>query len=123
MKLYYISCPIYNATILLFTGPREIVHKWFERHDITIAINPDSYMEAGQFNPENATDKKFYLWVGDFKQNAEDVACAIHEFFHVVSLILLEVGIKHNNETEEAYAYLLSWLSAEVFKRLFKYTK
>ena len=38
-----------------------------------------------------------------------------HEIYHLVKLILNHRGVKYCEESEEAYAYLIDWLTDEIY--------
>lgn len=39
-----------------------------------------------------------------------DKSVLLHECVHAVSFLLMERGIPHNDDTDEIYAYTLTWL-------------
>jgi len=41
-----------------------------------------------------------------------------HEIFHVVEEITTHAGVKHGRKSSEAFAYLTSYLTTEIYKRL-----
>lgn len=48
-----------------------------------------------------------------------DYGCLQHEIFHAVSSILWHIGMKLEIKTsDEAYAYLIGYLTEEVYKRI-----
>jgi hypothetical protein len=42
-----------------------------------------------------------------------------HEVFHAVSFILHRIGLPHTLESEEAYAYLIQYLTEQIYKSVF----
>ena len=48
------------------------------------------------------------------------MALLIHELSHATNFILREVGIPHTESTEEAYTYLLEYLTRETLERITK---
>jgi hypothetical protein len=41
-----------------------------------------------------------------------------HEIFHAVEFLMDRIGMKLTNESDEAYAYLISYLTEEIYKKL-----
>lgn len=41
-----------------------------------------------------------------------------HEIFHVAEFIMDRIGIKHSLECSEAYAYLIGYLTEEIYKQI-----
>lgn len=49
----------------------------------------------------------------------EDYATLQHEIFHAVSFILNDIGMKLViNESDEAYAYLIGYLTKEIYNKI-----
>ena len=44
-----------------------------------------------------------------------DYAMLVHELFHVTDFVLCRVGVKLSRKSDEAYAYLLQYLTEKVF--------
>lgn len=44
-----------------------------------------------------------------------------HEIFHCAFAILTKVGINLNRETEESYAYLIQFITQEIYKNILKW--
>ena len=61
-------------------------------------------------------EKSHVIW---FK-NIPGVGLLSHESFHSVHHVLQLSGLALNNETEEAYAYLLDWTVKEIGFRIWK---
>ncbi len=47
-----------------------------------------------------------------------DLACLQHEIYHAVNYILSFIGIKYSDDSEEAYAYLITYLTEQCYKKL-----
>ena len=45
-----------------------------------------------------------------------DNGCIAHEIFHAASMLLRSRGIELSEESEEAYAYLIDWMTSIVYK-------
>lgn len=51
----------------------------------------------------------------DFRDNPYDRGILAHEVFHVVCFIMEHVGMKLHDSSDEAYAYLTSYLTEEIY--------
>lgn len=47
-----------------------------------------------------------------------DYATLQHEIFHAVEFLFHRIGIKHSIDCGEAYAYLIGYITEEIYKRL-----
>lgn len=41
-----------------------------------------------------------------------------HEIFHAAELIAKQIGLKHCDQSSEAFAYLIDYITEEIYKRL-----
>lgn len=51
-------------------------------------------------------------------KSVEGFACLMHELVHVCSFIFDRIGMSHNRDTDEAYAYLFGHISERVLLEL-----
>lgn len=56
------------------------------------------------------------LWLQSLTQSPDDVSTLAHEALHAAYDILKNVGIPLGNDSEEAYAYLISHITEKVLK-------
>lgn len=54
------------------------------------------------------------IWLNKFPETVEDYGDLVHEIEHAVYYILESRGLKHTAESDEAYAYLSSFLFCEI---------
>lgn len=52
------------------------------------------------------------------KSNPSDHGVLAHEIFHITTFILAQCGLKLNDKSYEAYAYLQGYITQEIYKRL-----
>jgi hypothetical protein len=51
-------------------------------------------------------------------KNPIEMSLLQHEIFHAVGFIMSEINTPLNNDTHETYAYLIQYLTEEVYKEL-----
>jgi len=102
-------------------------------HDIVISIGQsdnDLYMEI----KENVSKKEFKKYMSKqisiatthkmssgailirFKEDIDDPGIVAHEAFHAVIFLLEKIGMKFSSDSEEAYAYLIEYLTNQILK-------
>lgn len=59
-----------------------------------------------------------FLWVRSFPENANSIAVLSHEIFHIAEYILDHIGMELCWKTREAYAYLIEYITREIFENL-----
>lgn len=62
-----------------------------------------------------------FLHVKDFPTTPKSKANLAHEIFHCCSDMMEYIGAKHDNASEEPYAYLISWLTQSIYTEIDKY--
>ena len=118
MKKKRIEESVYGSYIYLVWGcPRKEIIRWlnrksgleFEEKD---EFGTDTFGSTFIIRYEDRTD--LYIWVN----NKKNIPSLVHELSHVVYHTLSSVGIQHNDDTDEAYAYLLTFYVRECLKAL-----
>ena len=74
------------------------------------ASGKDEY--EGSFSVED--DGYTLIWVRKLPESVGDYGNLIHEIEHCTFEILNSRGIKHSDDSDEAFAYLLGWLYEEI---------
>lgn len=129
-KAFKINLPIYNQEIifLFHLSDKEIRQRI---KNIIPSIKTEEQFQdflspiPGKLNSVQARTTIYdnggicvrYYDLVDIK-TVEGLSCLSHELIHVCSYIFERIGMKHNEETEEAYAYLHGHLFREVLKKL-----
>lgn len=54
------------------------------------------------------------IWMRNTPKDDGDMAVLAHEVYHAVSFLLRSIGIDHNSDTEEAYAYTFEYLFGNI---------
>jgi hypothetical protein len=63
------------------------------------------------------SDTKGFQIIFSLKSLKKDpVEIISHESLHMTSMVLRNKGIEHNEDTEEAYAYMTGYLSSKIYK-------
>lgn len=52
----------------------------------------------------------------NYPETPEDFGILVHEIFHCVSMILRDLGFKLKDASDEAYAYLIGYLTKKVYE-------
>lgn len=65
----------------------------------------------------NSTNQTF-IRLKHYPKTCSDYGDIAHEIFHAVEFIFHKIGLHHSVESGEAYAYLVGYLTKEIYKRL-----
>lgn len=115
-ETYKINIPIYRTTIHLFFGNIEDCKKAIiadGQNEITAtAWVKDNDKYEGAFTVEETGYT--LIWLSKFPESVGDYGSLIHEIEHCTFDILNSRGVKHSDDSDEAFAYLLGWLYEEI---------
>lgn len=61
-------------------------------------------------------NRAFILWLRDFPRGAQGHGWLAHEIFHTADLMLRGAGITLSNDSDEAFAYQIDWLTRRIYE-------
>lgn len=111
-----IPIDIYNTDLLVVVGTTEDLENALKGH-----LGEEEGEEAYALMAEDISDISLgrsallecgavAMWMPD----ASDKATMAHEIFHVVTYITEKVGIRLSHDSDEAYAYLIGYITKKV---------
>ena len=116
-SLLTIPISIYRTKLKVFFGSVKDCCKAMKKDGV-----PDYYIEEwgkhasyynGMYYEEDEHDYRL-LWLDKIPVSVDDYGSLVHELSHAVFHILDDKGLKHTNESDEAYAYLIGYLYSEI---------
>ncbi len=114
------SDPLYGSGFVLLCGPGVEALAWLARTFGPVTEFDGAADMAGQTAWIERKGKRYAaIWFPEFSADKiEDVAMLAHESFHATDFVLSDRGFKLSDDSDEAYAYYLSWVFRECLKRL-----
>ncbi len=61
-----------------------------------------------------------FIWMDKKPESCEDYGILAHEIFHTVCFLMDRIGVKYSNEADEAFAYMIGYLTTEILKGINK---
>jgi hypothetical protein len=117
MKPFIVDWKIYPYDTVVFLGQsEEEVEKWLEKRINPYQEEKDFLKMYGDGRTVMLKGRQTVLWLA--KKPKKGCPILAHEIFHVVSFLMDRVGIPLTNESDEAYAYAISYLTQEINKKL-----
>ena len=73
----------------------------------------------------NFCNNAFIVWQPHLPQSVFDMQFLVHEIFHATKALLENAGISLSDESEEAYAYLIGYITKKVLESfpIYKFDK
>lgn len=119
-----IQIPIYKTALLIYFGDRDGLLKAVKKHggkaqrkEIEAMLPDESEVTDG--STYLTKDRSVTIHLPSTPTTPRDVAVLNHELSHATNYILMSVGMQHTEETEEAYTYLLEYITLKATERLF----
>ena len=119
MNSFVVDCGTYPFDILVFFG--ENVEDLF--NDIKGKLSKSDFkgLKKSEFKAGKAIildTNQTVLWLREKPTTPTDFGLLSHEIYHCTGFILRSIGIQYSEETEEAYAYLIQYLTEQIYKKL-----
>lgn len=115
-----IEIPIYNQDIMIHFGDiqelKAELTKYFDEVDTYRILQVATECQDGITIHDEPTQKILVIMPTP-PSRADDFGTLIHELSHAVNYIMKQVGVKPSEDSEEAYTYLLGYLTKEVFQK------
>lgn len=111
-----IPIDIYNTDMLLVVGTeeelRESLEEYLEKEDAKDAYNvmAEDISDISLGRSASLSGGQVVLWI----PNKDDKGTLAHEIFHVVCYVMENVGISLCHESNEAYGYLIGYITNKV---------
>lgn len=121
MKYKIIPIDIYCRDILVVFGDVAFLRKAIRKYHTQ--EQTDAIMNGCNFD-NNQKGKTIYssyhnafiLWLNHTPQSAFDMQFLAHEIFHAANAILVAIGVNLSYDSEEAYAYLIGFLTKRIIE-------
>lgn len=118
-KLYFkIKPDIYPATIHVSIGQTD---EEFTKSTKTTKKPLEDFMHMEKLNFDGIVERRgsqIYMRLGSFRFLPYHYGVLSHEVFHVVEEIAKMVGLKHSGKSSEAFAYLIGYITEEIYDKL-----
>lgn len=111
-----ISIDIYNIDVLFCCGSKEELEQALKKH-LDKEDAKDAYTVMVRDIRDNTLGRSAILNSGQtalWIQDINDKGTIVHEIFHVVCYIMERSGISLCHESDEAYAYLIGYITNKV---------
>lgn len=115
-KIFKISLPLYKTDMLVCLGIS--IDKWAKRYGEEFNATLDSRSSSAEaccFRKEPGVSSVCCLWFANRNPPASTIA---HEVFHAACTVLWAKGLSLDGSSEEAFAYLIEFLTSEITRRL-----
>lgn len=122
IRTFRIDVGIYNYSFIVCIGDRkksiEFINETQElKNSDVYPINELLDYNGGVFTKDG---KPTILWLPYIPKTPSDFSDLFHEIFHVVCRILKRVEIPLTESTEEAYCYLIGWITKQFWLEIKK---
>ena len=114
--------PIYDRTVIYHHGERDELEKYLERHfkSKTVANDIADHVSWGNLGCVVGAPEmdEIIIHVHRLPDDCIMYGTLAHEIFHVVNNIADRAGLKLNDGSDEAYAYLTGYITETIYRGL-----
>lgn len=120
---FFVTVPLYDIQLLFMCG-------YDQQAAANIAQNSGFSDEVAGWLLEGSgyagytlndtQSHKVLVHLPEFPTTPDQYGTVTHELFHATEMILHKVGISYSAKSSEAYAYVIGFLSAQVFESLWE---
>lgn len=112
-----VSVDVYNQEILIFSSEHDF-HKWLKKNPIQDQEEMESRISmcAGLAGILCTVEDEIAYWFIFLEE--KDLSTLSHEALHISYMLLAMVGVEHDVNNHEAFAYLQGFIFKEVARKL-----
>jgi len=117
--MFIVDCQVYPFQIIVYFGQdRKPLYKELSKYIPKSSIDTLKTFEFKKGKSIMFPTGQTLLWLDEKPNSVNGLATLNHEIFHCVCFILERVGIIYSNSSDEAYAYLIEFLTKQIYNEL-----
>lgn len=120
MNTTIIKCGTYPIEIMVSFSKEELI-KDLSKYIPTPDLDEITSILEGQAKTIMLEDNQIILYMESVPKTFNEMAILQHEIFHCVSYLMECVNIPHCEQTEEAWAYQIQYVTKEIYEK-FKFS-
>jgi hypothetical protein len=116
-RTFIVPINLYISDVLFFFGPTEGL---LDKLKALGYSNPDGLKEHQFGSGFTGMDDggRTFVWMPSVPKTAEEFGTLAHEIYHATCFVMDRKGIKYSKKSDEAFAYLIGYLTFSCYKRL-----
>jgi hypothetical protein len=114
-----LSSPLYTSTLNLLYGPYKEARRYIQQrceYDIGDKEPKGMFVYSHDKLDKEFEGRIYFLIILKNEWMAEDYATIVHELHHFTHIALHNIGIKHCEDSEEAFAYFQGYFMERVIR-------
>ena len=117
--MFIIDCQVYPFQILVYFGQdKKPLFKELSKYLPKSSIETIKIFEFKRGKSIMFPTGQTLLWLNEKPNSISGLATLNHEIFHCVCFILERVGIVFSDSSDEAFAYLIEYLTKQIYNEL-----
>ena len=122
-KMFVVDCGVYPFSVMVSIGFTARQTMILVQHRLPNDLDAEEKSHFENFNGRGKTLQlkggQNILWLRDYKYgDIDSLATLNHEIFHVVYQTLWKCGLTLSDESEEAYSYLVEYLTKKILEKI-----
>ena len=117
--MFIIDCQVYPFQILVYFGQdKKPLFKELSKRLPKSCVKNLKKLEFKAGKSVMFTNGQTLLWLNEKPNSISGLATLNHEIFHCACFILERVGFVYSESSDEAYAYLIEYLTKQIYNEL-----
>lgn len=107
----------YDIVVCLGTTREEILAHFKKKFIKGLTKDDEEKLEmTGHGLTLRLDNKAFILWLAKYPRTSEQFGYLAHEIFHVADIMLRSAGLTLSDDSDEAWAYHIHWITRNIYK-------
>lgn len=111
---FIIDCQIYPFHIMVHFGNKKDLIMNLKKYGINLSQKDIK----GKYKSLFLNDNQTVLYMDIIPKTIDELSILQHENFHCVMFILDKIGIKLSYKTDEIYAYLIQYITKQIYLKI-----
>lgn len=114
---YLIDLAIFKRNLLIIFGGKEQLmrelRKYHTEEEVEGVLEGFTFKENGK-TVYDAKFNTFFIWMPEKPKTAQEAGTLAHEIFHATCAMLENIGMALSDDSEEAYAYTIGFITEKL---------
>lgn len=113
---------VFYRDILLIWGneeqTRQVLAVFHDEDEINELMESINFTGGKGTTVYSASHNAFFVWLPELPKTAQEVGFLVHELFHVTYAVMENIGVSLSEDSEEAFAYTIGYLTEKIIEML-----
>lgn len=118
---FLVELEMLNRNILVIWGDRKAtinaLQQFHDKDTVEELLEDFTFEECGK-TCYSATYNGIFIWIPQLPTTAEGIGSLVHEIFHAMFAVTLNIGAVPSQDSEEFCAYMMGFLTQKIIEKM-----